>query len=94
MKALATVVKSTKSSNGGFINTLEVLLTQQVTSFGATTTREVKKKMFFKSNEELAIGATNEFAGDQWKITEIQKVDETDGVMKLQYWISPKLVLS
>lgn len=93
MKAIATVVKSTPSSNGGFVNTLDVQTTQQVTSFGVTETREVKKKMFFKSQTELAVGAVNEFSGDQWKISEIQKLDETDGIVKVQYWISPKLIL-
>lgn len=93
MKAIGKVIKSTASSNGGFVNTLEVTTTQQITSFGVTETREVKKKMFFKSQNELKVGDTNEFSGEQWKISEIQKLDDTDGIIKVQYWISPKLVL-
>ena len=50
------VTKSTKSTNGGFVNTLEGVSTSKV--FGVTKT--TKHKFLFKTDEEIPVGTEDE----------------------------------
>lgn len=78
---LFTVEKSTKSVNGGFVNTLTT--EQKITVFGVAKT--VKHRFLMKTDEEVPAGTQDEIVLSEYnqEKTESEVLDSTTGEVKI-----------
>jgi hypothetical protein len=83
------VTKSTKSINGGFVNTLEGESTSKV--FGVTKT--TKHKFLFKTDEEVLVGTEDEITLSDYNQTPFtsEVLDEKGEVVTItSIWLHKK----
>jgi hypothetical protein len=89
MKTTVKVSKCTGSKNGGFILTLLAMVTVKAT-FGGE--RQVERKLFLKSPDEVVVGTTTEIDLNDYSVTVVADMYEGRPVAKT--WIKEKTALS
>ncbi len=86
MKQEFTVIKSTESTNGGYVNTIE---TEKVTTvFGVKKTS--KLRFLIKSDEEIAVGTKDQLDLAAFQQVQRESVVE-DGTVITSTWLHQRV---
>lgn len=89
---LAKVIKSTASTNGGYVNTLTVEDVYIHPQFGKMP---IKNRYLFKTLEQLEVSEDSpmvieDFTLYNYEINPIQSINESTGVTQTNKWLVPK----